>query len=391
MAIVKQVSILGSTSTIGVNTLDVISTNRDKYSVFALTANTNIDLLEQQCRRYVPAYAALRDETLVEELDERLSDIPTEVMGGDKSLCDVASHPDTDMIMAAIVGSAGLQPTLAAVRAGKRILLANKESLVMSGKLFMEEVRCNEATLLPIDSEHNAIYQCLANGAKEHASGVKRLILTGSGGPLLRANISEMSSVTPDQACEHPNWKMGRKISVDSATMMNKGLELLEASFLFDLSPTLIDVMIHPESIVHSMVEYLDGSVVAQLGNPDMRTPIAHGLAWPNRVPSSVKPLDLTSSSGLHFEEVDHERFPCLRLAREISEEPQGLSIALNAANEVAVGCFLDELIAFTDIPVIIDAVLEQTKAQEAPTIESVIELDQAARELALDRVNQKS
>ncbi len=387
----KQVSILGSTSTIGVNTLDVISTNRDKYCIFALTANTNIDLLEQQCRTYVPTYAAFRDETLAQQLNGRLSDISTEVVGGDKSLCDVASHPDTDMVMAAIVGSAGLQPTLAAVRAGKRVLLANKESLVMSGKLFMEEVRRNEATLLPIDSEHNAIYQCLANGAEAHAAGVKRLILTGSGGPLLRADISKMSSVTPDQACAHPNWKMGRKISVDSATMMNKGLELLEASFLFDLPPALIDVMIHPESIVHSMVEYLDGSVVAQLGNPDMRTPIAHGLAWPDRVPSSVEPLDLTSSSGLHFEEVDHERFPCLRLAREISEEPQGLSIALNAANEVAVGCFLDELIGFTDIPVIIEAVLEQTKAEEAPTIESVIELDRAARELALVRVNRKS
>ncbi|HAK52965.1 MAG TPA: 1-deoxy-D-xylulose-5-phosphate reductoisomerase [Gammaproteobacteria bacterium] len=387
----KQVTILGSTSTIGVNTLDVISTNRDKYSVFALTANTNIDLLEQQCRTYAPTYAALRHEKLARELGERLSDLPTVVVGGDNSLCDVASHPDTDMVMAAILGSAGLQPTLAAVRAGKRILLANKESLVMSGKLFMEQVRSNEAMLLPIDSEHNAIYQCLANGAVGHASGVKRLILTGSGGPLLRADISKMITVTPDQACAHPNWKMGRKISVDSATMMNKGLELLEASFLFDISPGLIDVMIHPESIVHSMVEYLDGSVVAQLGNPDMRTPIAHGLAWPDRVPSSVEPLNLTSNSGLHFEEVDHDRFPCLRLAREISEEPQGLFIALNAANEVAVKCFLDELIAFTDIPVIIEAVLEQTKAEEAPTIESVIELDRAARELALNRVNRKS
>ena len=387
----KQVTILGSTSTIGVNTLDVISINRDKYSVFALTANTNIDLLEQQCRTYAPTYAALRHEKLARELGERLSDLPTVVVGGDNSLCDVASHPDTDMVMAAILGSAGLQPTLAAVRAGKRILLANKESLVMSGKLFMEQVRSNEAMLLPIDSEHNAIYQCLANGAVGHASGVKRLILTGSGGPLLRADISKMITVTPDQACAHPNWKMGRKISVDSATMMNKGLELLEASFLFDISPGLIDVMIHPESIVHSMVEYLDGSVVAQLGNPDMRTPIAHGLAWPDRVPSSVEPLNLTSNSGLHFEEVDHDRFPCLRLAREISEEPQGLFIALNAANEVAVKCFLDELIAFTDIPVIIEAVLEQTKAEEAPTIESVIELDRAARELALNRVNRKS
>jgi len=383
----KKVTILGSTSTVGVNTLDVIASNHGHYEVFALTANTNVDLLEQQCRTFKPQFTVLRDEASALALRDRLADLATEVLGGSASLCDVAGHGDVDMVMASIVGAAGLEPTLASVRAGKRILLANKESLVMSGSLFMAEVQQSGAELLPIDSEHNAIYQCLANGAKEHAEGVKRLILTGSGGPLLRTELADMKTVTPDEACAHPNWKMGRKISVDSATMMNKGLELLEASFLFSMSPRLIDIMIHPESIVHSMVEYLDGSVVAQLGNPDMRTPIAHGLAWPKRIPSAVDSLDLTATPGLHFEQPDYERFPCLRLARDVSEAPQGMSIALNAANEIAVAHFLDELIGFMDIPVIISSVLEQTNSVEAPTIEAVIELDRAARELALNEI----
>ena len=385
----RQITILGSTSTIGVNTLDVIATNSDRYGVFALTANTNVELMAEQCRRFLPKYAVLRDEGCARELAAMIADLPTEVLGGDQSLCDIAGHGDADMVMAAIVGAAGLQPTLAAVRAGKRILLANKESLVMSGALFMTAVKQSGSELLPIDSEHNAIFQCLANGATGHAAGVKRLILTGSGGPLLRADIASMNTVTPDQACAHPNWKMGRKISVDSATMMNKGLELLEAGFLFNMSPSLIDIMIHPESIVHSMVEYLDGSVVAQLGNPDMRTPIAHGLAWPGRVASGVKSLDLTRMTGLHFEDADFDRFPCLKLARGVSNEPQSLSIALNAANEVAVQYFLDELIPFTDIPIVIESVLGQTKPAPAPTIEDVIELDHVARELALDRITQ--
>ena len=383
----KKVTILGSTSTVGVNTLDVIASNHEHYEVFALTANTNVDLLEQQCRTFKPKFAVLRDEVSAGLLRDRLADLSTEVLGGSAGLCDVAGHGDADMVMASIVGAAGLEPTLAAVRAGKRILLANKESLVMSGSLFMAEVKQSGAELLPIDSEHNAIYQCLANGAKEHAEGVKRLILTGSGGPLLRTELADMKAVTPDEACAHPNWKMGRKISVDSATMMNKGLELLEASFLFSMPPGLIDIMIHPESIVHSMVEYLDGSVVAQLGNPDMRTPIAHGLAWPKRIPSAVDSLDLTVMPALHFEQPDYEQFPCLKLARDVSEAPQGMSIALNAANEIAVAHFLDELIGFIDIPVIISSVLGQTNSVEAPTIEAVIELDRAARELALNEI----
>jgi 1-deoxy-D-xylulose-5-phosphate reductoisomerase len=257
----------------------------------------------------------------------------------------------------------------------------------MSGKLFMAEVNRSGAVLLPIDSEHNALFQCLANGSAAHSSGVTRLILTGSGGPLLRVDPVRLATVTPAQACAHPNWKMGRKISVDSATMMNKGLELLEAAHLFRMSPRHIDVLIHPESIVHSMVEYEDGSVLAQLGNPDMRTPIAHGLAWPDRVTSGVPPLDLARLGDLHFEEVDIGRFPCLRLAREVATQPQSLSIALNAANEIAVASFLDELIGYTDIPIVIESVLEQTSASEAPTIDAVVEMDGHARALAIHRI----
>jgi 1-deoxy-D-xylulose-5-phosphate reductoisomerase len=383
----QQVAILGATGTIGVNTLDVIRRNPERYGVFALTANKNWQLLEQQCREFCPRFAVLRDETAAASLNQALSDVNTKVLGGSEALCSVVSEPDLDTVMAAIVGAAGLQPTLAAVNAGKRMLLANKEALVMSGELFMQAVIDSGAVLLPIDSEHNAIYQCLANGAADHAGGVKRLWLTGSGGPLLRAEIARMSEVSPDEACAHPKWKMGRKISVDSATMMNKGLELLEASFLFQISAELIDIVIHPQSVIHSMVEYIDGSVVAEMGNPDMRTPIAHGLAWPDRVNSGVASLALTELAGLHFEEPDMERFPCLRLAREVSLRSQNFSIAMNAANEVAVGHFLDELIAFTDIPIVIESVLEQTTDQEAPTIDTVIELDGQARELAVDRI----
>ncbi len=383
----RQVTVLGSTGSIGVRTLDVISRNPGQYGVFALAANTSHELMASQCREFQPKYAVLRDEASAGILRSAVSDLPVEVLGGDRHLCEIAGHEDADTVMAAIVGAAGLQPTLSAVKAGKRTLLANKESLVMSGTLFMEEVRRHQTVLLPIDSEHSAIYQSLANGAEGHALGVRRLILTGSGGPLLRADHEALHSVTPDQACAHPNWQMGRKISVDSATMMNKGLELIEASLLFALAPNLIDVMIHPESIVHSMVEYIDGSVIAQLGNPDMRTPIAHGLAWPERIVSGVAELDLTRMAGLHFEEADMVRFPCLALAREVSGKLQSLSIALNAANEVAVQAFLDELIGFTEIPSIIESVLDQTVDQEAPTIEVVIELDRVARELAMGRI----
>ncbi|MCY4531584.1 MAG: 1-deoxy-D-xylulose-5-phosphate reductoisomerase [Gammaproteobacteria bacterium] len=383
----NRVTILGSTGTIGINTLDVIARNRDRYRVFALTANTNWQMLAKQCREFSPDYAVLRDEASAVKLRSALAGLPTEVQGGEQHLYSIAGHDEVDTVMAAIVGAAGLQPTLAAVKAGKRTLLANKESLVMSGALFMNEVERNNAVLLPIDSEHNAIYQCLANGSQYHSKGIRRLILTGSGGPLLRTNAACLKTVTPDQACAHPNWRMGRKISVDSATMMNKGLELLEAGFLFRLQSHLIDVVIHPQSIVHSMVEYLDGSVMAQLGNPDMRTPIAHGLAWPDRIQSGVKSLDMARLVDLHFEDVDLDRFPCLQLAREVSGKSQSLSIALNAANEVAVAAFLDERICFTDIPVIINDVLEQTTDHETSTIEAVIEQDGEARKLAFRKV----
>lgn len=384
----KQVTVLGSTGAIGIKTLAVIKANPDRYGVFALAANTNLELLEQQCRLFKPQYAVLRDKNSALELATRLSDLTTTVFGGEDSLCDVASHTEVDIVMAAIVGAAGLKPTLEAVRGGKRVLLANKEALVMSGTLFISEVNRYQATLLPIDSEHNAIYQCLANGSKEHSSGVERLILTGSGGPFLRLDESNMSSVTPEEACAHPNWKMGRKISVDSATMLNKGLEFLEAKLLFEVPASAIDIIIHPESIVHSMIEYKDGSIIAHLGNPDMRIPIAHGLAWPERIPSSASALDL-SAKDLHFEDPDYAKFPCLAIAREIAEEPQSHFIALNAANEIAVELFLKELISFIDIPIIIQEVLEKTKAEEVNTIEAVLELDRKARELALERISQ--
>jgi len=385
---VKQITVLGSTGTIGLNTLAVIEANPNLYEVFALTANTNMASLEQQCRVFRPKYAVLREKSIALELANRISDLSTVVLGGEESLCDVASHSGVDIVMAAIVGAAGLKPTLEAVRTGGRVLLANKEALVMSGSLFISEVNAYNTTLLPIDSEHNAIYQCLANGAKSHCSGVERLILTGSGGPFLRLDKHDMDSVTPRDACAHPNWKMGRKISVDSASMLNKGLELLEAKLLFNIPAGSIDVVIHPESIVHSMVEYKDGSIIAQMGNPDMRIPIAHGLAWPDRIISAAPKLDFTKKS-LHFEEPDYARFPCLSIAREVAHEPQSHSIALNAANEVAVEAFLNELISFIDIPIIIQRVLEKTKAEEVNTIEAVLELDRKARELALERISQ--
>ena len=342
--------------------------------------------LEQQCRVFRPKYAVLREKSIALELANRISDLSTVVLGGEESLCDVASHSGVDIVMAAIVGAAGLKPTLEAVRTGGRVLLANKEALVMSGSLFISEVNNYSTTLLPIDSEHNAIYQCLANGAKSHCTGVERLILTGSGGPFLRLDKHDMGSVTPRDACAHPNWKMGRKISVDSASMLNKGLELLEAKLLFNIPAGSIDVVIHPESIVHSMVEYKDGSIIAQMGNPDMRIPIAHGLAWPDRIISAASKLDLTKKS-LYFEEPDYARFPCLSIAREVAHEPQSHSIALNAANEVAVEAFLNELISFIDIPIIIQRVLEKTKAEEVHTIETVFELDGKARKLATEGI----
>ncbi len=385
----KRVTILGATGSIGASTLDVLKRHQDQFEVFALTANTNMGALLAQCIEYSPRFAVINDRSLSAGFTQAIKDagLRTEVLSGPEGLAAVAADPGTDVLMAAIVGAAGLTPTLAAVEAGKQVLLANKEALVMSGALFMDSVSRNGAVLLPIDSEHNAIYQCLANGSVQHAGGVRRLLLTASGGPLLRIPMAAMSQVTPDQACAHPNWDMGRKISVDSASMMNKGLELIEASLLFNMSADDIDVVIHPQSTVHSMVEYADGSVLAQMGNPDMRTPIAHALAWPGRIDSGVGSLDLTRAADLQFEEMDMARFPCMSLCRWAAGQQQIHKIALNAANEIAVEAFLSELIAFTDIPLIIERVLEQTSAQEVHTIEAVLEADAEARAKARERI----
>ena len=387
--VTKSITILGATGSIGASTLDVIDRHPDRYSVHALTANRNTGALLELCRRYQPEIAVVADESLAAGFGRQVREagLTTRVLCGQSGLCEAAADGGTDVVMAAIVGAAGLTPTLAGVNAGKQILLANKEALVMSGSLFMSAAREAGVSLLPIDSEHNAIFQCLANGAESHAGGVRRLMLTASGGPLLRLPMGDMVKVTPDEAVAHPNWDMGRKISVDSASMMNKGLELIEASLLFDMPPSQIDVVIHPQSIVHSMVEYVDGSVVAQLGNPDMRTPIAHALGWPDRVDSGVSSLDLIAAADLSFEPADMARFPCLRLCREVADEAQVHKIALNAANEIAVEAFLSELIPFTAIPTIIASVLEQTSSIQVLTIEDVLSADAEARARAREQL----
>jgi len=390
----RQVTILGATGSIGVSTLDVIKRNQGDFCVFALTANTNVDDMFQQCLEIKPRFAVMRDDTAARKLAARLdqahqgSEDRTQVLAGDEGLKFVAGHADVDDVVAAIVGGAGLSPTMVAVEAGKKILLANKESLVMCGRLFMEAVAKHNATLLPVDSEHNAIFQCLANGAQSHAGGVSRILLTGSGGPFRCRPLDTFAEITPAEACAHPNWSMGQKISVDSATMMNKGLELIEARWLFAISPDLIEFVIHPQSVVHSMVEYVDGAVVAQLGQPDMRTPIAHTLAWPKRIASGVSALDFTALGQLEFEAPDFDRFPCLAMARQAAEGPQSLSISLNAANEIAVQAFLDELIGFNDIPIVNKTVLQQTAGIEPGSIDEVLTLDAAARNAALQLID---
>ena len=388
----RKVTILGATGSIGISTLEVIRLNQSAFNVFALTANSNVEKMLEQCLATKPRFAVMRNDEAAAKLRELLKhnqSFGTEVLSGDAGLSHVASHGDVDDVVAAIVGGAGLKPTMAAVEAGKKILLANKESLVMSGRLFMEAVVKNEATLLPVDSEHNAIFQCLANGASSHASGVRKIMLTGSGGPFLRRSLESFVDVTPTEACAHPNWSMGQKISVDSATMMNKGLELIEARWLFDISPEQIEFVVHPQSVVHSMVEYNDGAVVAQMGQPDMRTPIAHTLAWPERIDSGVPALDFMAMSKLEFEAADLVRFPCLSLARRAAEGPQSYAIALNAANEVAVQAFLDELIGFADIPIVNKTVLDDTADAEPATIDEVLTIDAGARKSALRLIEQ--
>ena len=381
-----RVTVLGATGSIGLSTLDVLARHAERYEVFALTAFSRVDELADLCRRHRPRLAVVADARAAASLQQRLRDagVNTEVLYGEQALCEVASAAEVDVVMAAIVGAAGLRPTLAAVQAGKRVLLANKEALVMSGALFMQAVRRHAATLLPIDSEHNAIFQCLPErtGSLEQL-GVRRILLTASGGPFREFTLEQMASVTPAQACAHPNWSMGQKISVDSASMMNKGLELIEACWLFDVPPARVEVVVHPQSVIHSMVDYLDGSVLAQLGNPDMRTPIAHALAWPERIDAGVSALDLFRIARLDFQAPDEQRFPCLRLARQAAEQGGTAPALLNAANEVAVAAFLTGRIGFTAIAALIEEVLQREPVAAADDLQQVFAADARARELA--------
>ena len=379
------ITILGSTGSIGVSTLDVLSRHPNKFKLVAITANTNVDRLYQQCVTWHPQYAVMADEKSAETLRKRLSKEMSgiEVLAGTEGLIKVASIKQTDYVMAAIVGAAGLLPTLAAAKSGKRILLANKESLVMSGQLFIDAVSENNAELLPIDSEHNALFQSLPTDYQQglKQSGVTRLLITASGGPFRTTPIHELDEITPEQACLHPNWDMGRKISVDSATMMNKGLEVIEACWLYGTTPDAIQVVVHPQSVIHSLVEYSDGSVLAQLGNPDMRTPIAHALAWPERITSGVLPLNLFDIGSLNFEEPDPAKFPCLRLASKAMSAGGTSTVILNAANEVAVFEFLKRKIRFTEIARIVEDALANIKSVDSDSIETILEADKITRD----------
>jgi 1-deoxy-D-xylulose-5-phosphate reductoisomerase len=388
----QAITILGATGSIGVSTLDVLSRHRDRYRVYALTAHSNVVKLAAQCLIWQPEVAIVGTPEAASQLTTLLhqSQVRTEVDYGERALCEVASASSIDMVMAAIVGAAGLRPTLAAAKAGKKILLANKEALVMSGQLLIDTVIAHRATLLPIDSEHNAIFQCLPaifhqhNGASDlhRTCGIAKILLTASGGPFLERDLASLDCVTPQEAVAHPKWVMGRKISVDSATMMNKGLEVIEAHWLFGASAAQIEVVIHPQSVVHSMVSYIDGSVLAQMGNPDMRTPIAHALAYPNRIEAGVTPLDLTTIGKLTFEPPDLARFPCLKLAYHALDASGSAPAILNAANEVAVEAFLNGRVGFRMIDQLISKVMDQLPTTNLVDIECLIEQDQRARAL---------
>ncbi|OOG27175.1 1-deoxy-D-xylulose-5-phosphate reductoisomerase [Thioalkalivibrio denitrificans] len=389
------VTILGSTGTIGVNTLDVLARHPERFRVVALTAHGNVERLAEQCRHFRPDYAVMVSDDGAERLEQRLSGsgLPTRVLGGAEALVNVVEMEATRYVMAGIVGAAGLLPTLAAARAGKRVMLANKEALVMSGPLFMEAVRVGGAELLPIDSEHNAVFQCMPPDFSRGLGnvGVERILLTASGGPFRTLSREEMGAVTPAQACAHPNWVMGRKISVDSATMMNKGLEVIEACWLFNTDADRVDVILHPQSVIHSMVSYSDGSVLAQLGNPDMRTPIAHALGWPERVTSGVDPLDIVAVGQLDFERPDPDRFPCLGLAYEALATGGTATAVLNAANEVAVEAFLDSRLAFTAIAGVIEHTLAELTSEPVTDLDQVLAADAAARRCARERIDRLS
>ncbi|WP_054058440.1 MULTISPECIES: 1-deoxy-D-xylulose-5-phosphate reductoisomerase [Pseudomonas] len=382
----QQVTVLGATGSIGLSTLDVIARHPERYQAFALSGFTRLTELLALCVRHRPRFAVVPDALAGRRLQDELraAGLSTEVLVGEQGLCEVASHPEVDTVMAAIVGAAGLRPTLAAVEVGKKILLANKEALVMTGALFMQAVRKSGSVLLPIDSEHNAIFQCLPGDFARGlgAVGVRRILLTASGGPFRQTPLADLEHVTPDQACAHPNWSMGRKISVDSASMMNKGLELIEACWLFDARPDQVEVVIHPQSVIHSLVDYIDGSVLAQLGNPDMRTPIANALAWPERIDSGVAPLDLFAVARLDFQAPDEQRFPCLRLARAAAEAGGSAPAMLNAANEVAVAAFLERRIRYPEIASIIEEVLNLEPVVAVDELDAVFAADAKARAL---------
>lgn len=392
----KQMTILGSTGSVGTSTLSVVRSNPDDFTVKALVAGRNVDVMAQQCLEFQPAYASMADEASARALRAILAEqgCRTEVLSGQDAAIELAALDDVDQVMSAIVGAAGLLPTLAAVRAGKQVLLANKESLVTCGRIFMDAVRQSQSQLLPIDSEHNAIFQSLPEAVqkqlgfaslKEH--GISRIILTGSGGPFRELPLNKFSDVTPDQACAHPNWSMGRKISVDSATMMNKGLEYIEARWLFNASAAEMEVIIHPQSVIHSMVRYCDGSVLAQLGSPDMRTPIAHAMAYPQRVKTEVEALDFCKMGAMTFGAPDYARYPCLQLAIEASNTGQAATTALNAANEISVAAFLNGELRFTDIASLNREVMEQLVSAEPDSVEEVLHIDALARARAKDKL----
>lgn len=389
MNTLRHLTILGSTGSIGESTLDVVRRHPGRFKVIALTANNNVEKMLSQCAEFVPKYAVMLDSQAALRLEEGVNrqKLDTQVLSGVESLERVASLPEVDAVMAAIVGAAGIRPTFAAAQTGKLVLLANKETLVMAGRIFMDVVKQNHATLLPIDSEHNAIHQSLPYDFKGNLSekGIRRILLTASGGPFRQASLESLVHVTPEQACAHPNWNMGRKISVDSATMMNKGLEVIEAHWLFNAPPENIQVVIHPQSVIHSMVEYVDGSVLAQLGNPDMRTPIAHAMGYPERIESGVASLNMFDVGRLDFESPDFARFPCLRLAYQALEMGDNMPAVLNAANEVAVESFLDGKMAFTAIPALIEHVMQNVQQQTMYSLNDILNTDQNAREVASD------
>lgn len=389
----QSITILGSTGSIGKNTLDVLARHPDHYRVFALTASTQVDLMLAQCQQFAPRYAVMVSPVHAKVLADRVQELglKVQVLSGEQALCDVCTDGEVDAVMAAIVGAAGLAPSLAAAHAGKKLLLANKEALVVGGALFMQAVRDGGATLLPIDSEHSAVFQSLPEDPASWSRRVQKIVLTASGGPFRTRDPHTLAQVTPNEACAHPNWVMGRKISVDSATMMNKALEVIEACYLFGLPPAQIEVVIHPQSVIHSMVQYNDGSVVAQLGTPDMRVPIAYGLAWPERMASGAAALDFSTLGALTFEQPDGLRFPGLRLAWGALNGPIGTTAVLNAANEVAVAAFLDQRLRFDQIHAINDATLQALIPSKPNDLPDLLAIDQQARRLAETQVERLS